>query len=425
MDKLQFLGLLLATAAALQADTTFALTETQKLVPSNPYMGGDQWGNAVALSGGTALVAAYQDNLGAGTGSVAVFSDTGANWQETARLQRPSQPGQFGYDVDLSGDKALVGARFAQDSGRAFVYEKSSSSSWVSVDTLSGSSSPTGQFGSSVSIDGMTALVGSQEGIAYVFEEDSSGDWKQAAQLIPSDMIFPNSLNVSVSVFGNTALVGYPNAGNATYVFRKDGTGSWNEIAIFTASDADAFGNFGGSVALHGNTAIIGAPGLFSDSAPPGAAYIFQEDGSGNWSEVAKLAVANGFNDSVFGYSVALDANVAIVGDPGDDDAGSGGGTDPGAAYVYYRDEIAGWQLRHELTASDAAPGDGFGRTVAVSGNTFLVGAQFNDDNGSASGSAYLFVIPEPHSLILILAVGACLSMYRYSVLGTSDGTVY
>ena len=106
-----------------------------------------------------------------------------------------------------------------------------------------------------------------------------------------------------------------------------------------------------------------------------------------HFNQVAKLAAADAAPDDRFGTAVAIDGDTAVVGAPDDDDAGD----QSGSAYVFVRDATSIWQQVKKLTAADAAAGDRFGRSVAISGDTVVIGASDDDDAGDDSGSAYVF----------------------------------
>lgn len=102
--------------------------------------------------------------------------------------------------------------------------------------------------------------------------------------------------------------------------------------------------------------------------------------------EVAKLLAGDGASEDVFGYSVGLDGDTAVFGAWGDDDNGG----NSGSAYVFTR--AAGvWSEQQKLTASDGEGGVSFGFVVAVDGDTVVVSAWLDDDNGDNSGSIYVF----------------------------------
>jgi len=154
---------------------------------------------------------------------------------------------------------------------------------------------------------------------------------------------------------------------------------------------------FGGSVAISGNTALVGALGDNDGGSVSGSAYLFDIT-TGN--QLAKLTASDAATGDVFGGSVAISGNTALVGARGDDD----GGSFSGSAYLF--DITTGNQLA-KLTASDAATGDFFGESVAISGNTALVGAW---GDGSSSGSAYLFDITTGNQLAKLTASDAATS---------------
>lgn len=161
------------------------------------------------------------------------------------------------------------------------------------------------------------------------------------------------------------------------------------EVANLAASDAAEEDQFGASVSISGNVAVIGAPrdgdaGLFS-----GSAYVYRRDGV-SWIEEAKLTASDGAQGDKFGHAVAVSGDVALVGAYYTDNNGPIYGSGFGSAYVYRFDGNE-WVEEAKLTASDAASGDRFGSSVAVSGDVAVIGAVGDDDQGNSSGSAYVF----------------------------------
>jgi hypothetical protein len=157
------------------------------------------------------------------------------------------------------------------------------------------------------------------------------------------------------------------------------------EQAILRALDGGPSDEFGWAVASGGNVALIGA---WRDSAAgslSGSAYVFRFDGVA-WTQQQKIVPEDLEALEFFGWSVALDGDTAVIGNISDDDAAS----DAGSVYVYVFDGST-WRFQAKLLASDAAAGDHFGVAVAVSGDTLLVGADLDSDNGTWSGSAYVF----------------------------------
>ena len=162
-------------------------------------------------------------------------------------------------------------------------------------------------------------------------------------------------------------------AGNATRARRRLSV-DYQEVAKLVASDAATGDNFC-SVAIDGNTIVVGA--YQDDRGGSGSAYVLRtSDGGATYVEVAKLTAADAAAEDFFGFSVAIDGNTVVVGARYDDDAGSMSGsayvfltTDGGATY----DQVA------KLTAADGAAEDQFGVSVAIDGDTIVIGA-YNDN---------------------------------------------
>ena len=261
-------------------------------------------------------------------------------------------------------------------------------------------------FGQSVAVSGDTAVLGAsgedaggiQAGAAYVVRRDQggSGNWGEVAKLTASDAQLGDFFGQSVAVSGDIVVVGAPGFPGVAYVFQRNqgGADNWGQVAKITASDAQGGASFGQSVAVNGDTVVVGASGEDGASetlADRGAAYVFRrhEGGVDNWGEVTKLAASDAQSGDKFGTSVAVSGDTAVVGAYAED----AGGTNAGAAYVFQRDEggTDNWGEVTKLTASDADGRDRFGWSVAISGETAVVGALFEDAGGTDAGAAYVF----------------------------------
>ncbi len=372
----------------------------------------DRVGLSVALSDDTALVGAYFDDTPAGekAGSASTFTRSFTAWSQQAQLTAGGDGAAsdlFGFSVALSGDTALVGTNFDDtpagvDAGSAYVFTRSGTMWSQQAKLTAGDGAPGDQFGLSVALSGDTALVGAylddtsagaDAGSAYIFTR-SGTLWSQQAKLIAGDGASPDRFGISVALSGNTALVGAyvddtPAGGDAgsAYIFTRSGT-LWSQQAKLTASDGAPIDRFGFSAALTGDTALVGA---YLDDTPAGAdagsAYIFTRTGM-LWSEQSKLTATDGAPIDRFGISVALSGDTALVGAYLDD---TPAGADAGSAYIFTPTSTL-WFQRAKLNAGDGAASDQFGISVALSGDTALVGA-FLDDTpaGADAGSAYTF----------------------------------
>ena len=161
---------------------------------------------------------------------------------------------------------------------------------------------------------------------------------------------------------------------------------AYTQQAKLTAPDPANNDQLGVSVAVSGNTAVVGVPLDDDGGINSGSAYVFVRNG-GSWSQQAKLIANDAATEDRFGLAVAISGDTAVVGAWGDDDSGS----NSGSAYVFVRSGVT-WSQQAKLTASDPAPEDWFGTSVAISGDTAVVGALLDDDGASSSGSAYIFV---------------------------------
>jgi len=310
---------------------------------------------------------------------------------ELALVPADAAAGDFlGYGVAISGDTAIVGARGDDDlggqSGSAYVFLRAASG-WVEQQKLTASDGGAGDvFGSAVAIDGDVAVVGAplgffQAGAAYVFERVGTA-WTEAAILHSPTPGGFHSFGQSVAVDGDTIVVGAPHAGPSmqlgeAFVFRKNG-GAWGLEATLLASDGQAGDWFGASVAVSADLAIVGSSKDKDLGFDAGSAYAFARIGA-TWVEVGKLLASDGASSDRFGAAVALDDTTAAIGAWGDDDLGSGAG----AAYVFQPD-VAGWAEQAKLLASDGDDGDVLGGSLALEGDTLVVGANIDDGGGSA-----------------------------------------
>ena len=224
-------------------------------------------------------------------------------------------------------------------------------------------------------------------------------------KLISNDGTLNDNLGGSVAISGNYVIVGAVNgksnntSSGAAYIFEKTGSGNWVQKAKLVASDATNLAKFGSSVAILGDLAVIGAPGA-SDSgySNAGAAYLFQRNGAGVWSQTDKFTAtittagttttAAGTNHS-FGSSVTIgSATRLVVGAPGANKNSLLANT--GAAYIF--ELVNGiWQQQTKLIGFDSKGNDAFGTSVAVAGDLIMVGAPSADAKTYAVGAVYRF----------------------------------
>ena len=368
---------------------------------------GDLFGHSVAVDGDTAVVGAYEDESEKGAAYVLAKDSSGA-WSQVAKLTASDgEAGDiFGWSVAVDGDTVVVGARY-DDS--AYVFTKPSTGWATATETakLTASDGVVGDwFGQSVAVDGDTVVVGASEddgsGSAYVFTKAADSVWTdatQTAKLTASDGDDFDEFGKSVAVDGDTVVAGAPNNDGygSAYVFIKPaaGWGDATQTAKLTpgATDDEAAGlagTFGAAVAVDGDTVVVGASAY---SGSQGRAYVFTKP-SGGWEDAertAELATSDAEKNQ-FGWSVAVDGNTVVVGAHTDDASDSVNNS--GSVYVFTKATDSVWADATEtvkLTATDGASGDQFGWSIAAGGGTVVVGAHWDDDKGADSGSAYVY----------------------------------
>ena len=324
--------------------------------------------------------------------------------EQKLQASEPQPDARFGNSVAVSDNTAIVGA-YQEDSkaGAAYIFEFDSNGTWSLKQKLQARDSSTGDlFGRSVAISGNFAIVGADDedtggksaGAAYIFERDSNGNWSEKAKIQASDKQAFDNFGYSLGISDNVALVGAygqdtgGSSAGAAYIFERDSNGNWSEKAKIQASDKQASDNFGSNVAISSNIAIVGAWKEDTGGSNAGAAYIFERDDSnGTWSETKQLFASDAEADDRFGRSVAISGNIAIV---GADNEGTGGKS-TGAVYIFERDNSGTWTEKIKLQANDKQQWDNFGYSVAISENIALVGAYGQDAEGSNAGAAYIF----------------------------------
>ena len=245
----------------------------------------------------------------------------------------------------------------------------------------------------------------------------------EVAILRASDAQAVDFFGGAVSISGDTIVVGagYENGGvgdpiadaGAAYVYERDqgGADNWGEVTILRASDAQDWDFFGLSVSISGDTIVVGAPGEAGGAGDPrpdaGTAYVYERDqgGTGNWGEAAILRASDAQAGDYFAYGVSISGDTIVAGALYDAGCESNPVEQSGSAYVYERDRGGSdsWGQLTILRASDAQEGDNYGGAVANSGDTIVVGA--SHEGGGAgdpipvAGAAYVIDSPglTPH----------------------------
>ena len=418
----------------LTIDPTF--TQQQRLIA--PDAAADDWfGSSVAISGETAVVGAPGDDVAAGAdhGSAYVFVRSGGAWTQQQKLIAPDPEAGvfFGDSVAISGETIVVSARdydgeAGAGQGAAYVFVRSGAVWNQQQKLIAPDPAPDDHFGWSVAISEDTVVVGAtgvdvwageNQGAAYVFVR-ADGVWSPNTKMTANDAAARDYFGWSVAISGNTAVVGAwgkdgetgVNQG-AAYVFERSPRG-WRQRQKLAASDGTPDARFSQSVAINGETLVVGA--LYGGGAAgeyQGAVYVFARS-DGVWTEQQKLLASDAEDYAFFGCSVAISGETIVVGAPNDDGAG---GEDQGSAYVFARSGGV-WSQQQKLVVPAGAAFDWFGASVAISGETIVVGAASESGAaGEAQGAAYVFITNTPPTI-------ATTSMSRQQGVPASIGAI-
>lgn len=254
-----------------------------------------------------------------------------------------------------------------------------------------------------------------------------SQSFSEFMKAVPTDRAADDQFGYAVDIDGNFAIVGAfsDNFGGSenhgsVYIYKRNGINDWVQHQKLISSDQEDYDRFGWSVAIDGDYAIVGAYREDEDAsgnntlANAGSAYIFENDGSGNWIQVEKIVASDRQTDDEFGWSVSIHGTTAVVGARAEDHNVAGGSYiySAGSVYIFDRDGSGNWNQSQKICAADRAAdinypggysgedlGDQFGWAVSIWGDYLIVGALHHDyavvspPSGIlwSSGAAYIF----------------------------------
>jgi hypothetical protein len=392
---------------------------------------GEEFGEAVAVSGRTLVVGTIH-HIAASTdlepGAAYVFTEPASGWahaKQVAVLKVPVGQSEeaFGRSVAISGNTIVIGAPFREvgrhtGQGVAYVFAKPASG-WRSAGPTAVLTAAGGAadefFGESVAISGDTVVVGAPgrrvgkhaaQGAVDVFampRSPQAGTRRQLAELTAPDGQANDALGIAVAISGPTIVagadlhrVGETGEQGVAYMFAEQAAG-WRdarETAQLIDERPEAHELFGRTVAIWQNTVVVGAPGRGGANAEQGAAYVFVKPTSG-WAglltQTAELTASDSGKDDEFGGALAISGGLIVVGAPGH---AIGRNAEQGAAYAFVA-PATGWRSTTETTeliAAGGAAGDKLGLSVALAGDTILLGAPNREvDKVLAQGAVYAF----------------------------------
>lgn len=380
--------------------------QTAELIPDEAG-NRDRIGTAVHLRNGTAVVGApmHAPDGGARTGAVFVYVGGNGSWSELQRLTATDgrDGDRFGDVVDRQGETIVVGAshgekRTGEGPGAAYTFERTAEG-WREQARLDAGTGDDDAFGADVAIAGDRLVVGApratlsgvRSGAAYVFARDGSG-WSRTATLTPDSPEAHQLFGSSVALQGPTAVVGAPATdtpagtdSGAVTVFADTATGWTRQTTLIPSGQADA-AIFGTDVALDGETLVVGAP----NDAGGGSVTVFARQGS-TWQRQATLSPTSGERDR-YGTSVSIDGDRLAVGAPHQD---PGTGTRAGAVHLHERSDGSWDRLVRRIGDASIAFAE-FGTSASIDGDGLLVGAPAHPQGEIQPGAAFVFDASEP-----------------------------
>jgi len=333
-----------------------------------------------------------------------------AQSQQIAKLTRAddAQPGEnFGYSVSIDDGTIVVGApnglHVDTPSGLAHVYRPVDGRIQQVALLHAEDAAAWDNFGISVSISGDTILIGADhdneegdgsrwtgEGAAYIFRE-VNGRWVEIAKLVADDGAPQDGFGHSVAISGDTAVIGAyldddpERSSGSAYVFREI-DGQWQQVAKLRPADQASIHNFGTSVAISEGTILVGTPARYENGVPQGGvAYVFREI-DGQWQQVAMITSPDLSPGDDFGASVAIEGDTAVV-------ARTRDRGDPGSdvfAYVF-REHDGVWEQLATLGPGDGVPHSTGWISTSISGSTVIVGDTSDDGVEPGAGAAFVF----------------------------------
>lgn len=409
------LVMLLSTASALGSSLPRHVEALIEQKVKDPVSHGGYFGTAVAVNAANtlALVGAPADPYGSSCGWVVAYTKSNGVWVQSQTIQSPDPTvdGEFGFSIAISGSTAIIGAPTygtlfnggSPDIGKAYIYTYANGVWTLAADLMASDYDSYEFFGTSVAIDGTTAIIGAKEyasvhhklGAAYIFAGTPAGLWHQSQKITSQTDNTPNGqFGYSVAISGNAAAVGQmtSSSGDSAIYFLSQSGGIWSQSQEIVPPQG---GEPASSLAMTSSVAVAGAPAYtISGRTLQGAAYVFLNQ-SGLWSLNQTLtAPSGGTAQEQFGGSVAIQGSQILV---GASHSVIGGNANQGAAYFFT--QVSGqFGTGVRIIASDGAANDFFGSSVALSTTsppTYLVGALGVHVQGVAYGAAY-FYSPSP-----------------------------
>jgi hypothetical protein len=397
------------------------------------------YGWSVDISGNFAIVGAMhedEDALGkdslTNAGAAYIFEkDNNWNWVQVQKLVASdrSENDFFGWSVAISGNYAFIDARLEdedssgnntiKDAGSVYVFKRNGNGQWIETQKIVSLNRHVGNcFGSNLSVsDRMAAISSPTEGIVYILVKENNGQWTHNQQITDSDLGpddrsgFGSSIEISDSII----IIGNPSRdedsvgvnsitdAGAAYIFKCNKDGICKEIQVIVASDRTEYGNFGQSTSIDYPFAILGSQSNNYDASGEnpvknaGAAYIFKCGEDGHWNEIQKIVAHDRAEEDMFGVSVALSEDFAMVGAPNKNANMGHILKGVGSAYMFHREENDQWVELQKIVSPDQKEFEWFGYVLALSKNHCIIGNAM-EDNVNVSSAHICELCPPAYS---------------------------
>ncbi len=392
----------------------------------------DFFGNSVSISGDYAVVGASSDDEGeSAAGAAYIFKRFGTNtWDSGTKVMASDarRDAYLGRSVAVSGEYVIVGApgNSYVEPG-AYIFQESSKTESVpvspkNVDVRPGDGSLEISWSPVSGASGYNIYLGTESGVSagnydelassasnsYVWDGltnitvyyivvtavNGNGESAESDEAIGTPISFQkifspdtdkwDDLGASTSISGDYAIVGYSSKyGGAVYIFRRTSDNTWDEGNKIEPSDVEFRRSFGRSVHIDGDYAIVGDPDDYEGGTVAGAAYIFRRTGDNTWDSGVKILAPDIDSFDFFGKSVSISGDYAIV--------GAEGKYPGGAAYIFRRTGLNTWDAGTKIKASNDEFDVRFGTSVFIAGDYAIIGDEGDDEGENAAGAAYIF----------------------------------
>ncbi|MDN3725492.1 T9SS type A sorting domain-containing protein [Aequorivita sp. SDUM287046] len=409
----------LALAIAIVASTgAMAQFAQEAKIVSNNRESRAEYGTAVDLHASFAVVGASRETIASGAAYV-YEKDGQGNWSLAQRLAAadPNQGAEYGGGVKFSTDFLVVAAGRAdignaQRAGALYVYNYSNNNWDFNTKLVASDLTSEAKLGmnpTSLDVEGNTIVAGAPgenvwTGSVYVFKREA-GMWIEAQKIFSPTPQTSDVFGVGVALSGDYLVVGANEVDGrkgAAYIYLKNGNGQFEYVQTVMASDASNDSFFGTAVSISGDQMVIGAYGA---TAEQGAAYIFERNAQGIWTEVQKITGNSSSESTHFGWCTDMQQNHIVVSAP------HLFGMEEGEVYFYKRNGSGTWMEDQMIQGNDTAGEDFFGWSVAIHQDGIIVGAPWEDHDANGgneidrAGSAYIFNDPsilgtEQHAIV-------------------------